>query len=400
MTDPDRVTVDEERAAELRERLAQKLEAAGHLRSPGWRKAVETVPRHEFVRAFFRRSDSGEGTRWVPVVPTPADADAWLVEAYSDETLVTQLDGGTHPADVRDPVHGDPTSSSTLPSLVVRMLEDLDAQEGDRVLEVGTGTGYSTALMCEHLGSRQVTSVELDAAAAERARAAIHAAGYEPTLVPHDGLLGYAGSAPYDRLIATCSVRTIPAAWLAQVRPGGTVLTTMTGWLYGSGLVRLTVGEDCTAEGRFLPGTVSFMIARTQAPPALTGISELLAQGAVERPTRVGPAVLSDWTPQFVAQLAIPGAQYVGMRTGDGPMLDHIVDRDAGSFATLIPDGSGGFIVRQGGPVRLWDAVEEAIDTWEAAGAPPQTAFGLTVTPDHQKVWLGSPDGPGWLLRL
>lgn len=252
----DTPLADERRAVELRHALADRLEQGGHLRSAVWRSAVEAVPRHEFVRAFFRRSDGPRGTLWTPVLPGPDDLGAWLEEVYADVTLVTQLGGQLHPADVEGPVHGDPTSSSTLPSLVVRMLQDLDPQDGDRVLEIGTGTGYSTALMCERLGSEYVTSVEVDPAAAARARAALTAVGHEPALVNGDGLLGHPEDAPYDGLIATCSVRTVPGAWLEQVRPGGTIVTTVSGWLYGSGLVKLTVGEGGTAEGRFLPGTV------------------------------------------------------------------------------------------------------------------------------------------------
>lgn len=77
-------------------------------------------------------------------------------------------------------------------------------------------------------------------------------------------------------------------------------------------------------------------------------------------------------------------------------MLDHVVDLATRSFATLAPDGGGGFLVSQGGPERLWDAVEESIGVWRDAGAPPQTEFGLTVTPARQRVWLGCPEGPAW----
>ncbi|MBF6052625.1 hypothetical protein AF335_24915 [Streptomyces eurocidicus] len=391
--------MDEHRAAQLRKHLADQLEEGGHLRSPEWRSAVETVPRHEFARTFFRRSDSPKGTLWTPVIPGQDDVNEWLEEVYTDQTLVTQLDGHLYPDDVDGPVRGDPTSSSTLPSLVVRMLEDLDPQDGDRVLLVGVGAGLTLCLLSERLGSRQVSGVEFDEGATIRARAALTAAGYEPTLINGDGLLGHEADAPYDRLIATCSVRTIPAAWLEQVRLGGTILTTVSGWLYGSGLVSLTVGDGGTASGPFLPGTVSFMIARPQAAPPLHNVSSLLDDPAAdERPTRYGPEILSDWTPQFVAQLAVPGAQYLGMSRDGGPMLDHLIDLGQKSFATLVPDGDGGFHVRQGGPARLWDAVEEAIDTWKQAGSPPQTAFGLTVTSDDQRVWLGAPDGPSWSL--
>ncbi|MGW1073534.1 hypothetical protein [Streptomyces sp. NPDC002537] len=88
------------------------------------------------------------------------------------------------------------------------------------------------------------------------------------------------------------------------------------------------------------------------------------------------------------------------MSTDGGPMLDHLIDLQGRSFATLVPDGGGGYVVRQGGPARLWDAVEEAIGTWRKAGSPPQTAFGLTAAPNRQRVWLGSPDGPSWHLPV
>ncbi|UUU33152.1 hypothetical protein JIX56_26600 [Streptomyces sp. CA-210063] len=162
--------------------------------------------------------------------------------------------------------------------------------------------------------------------------------------------------------------------------------------------MKLTVGEGGTAEGRFLPGTVSFMIARPHAAPSLSGVADLLAQDADERPAQAGPGVLADGTTQFVAQLAVPGAQHIGMSTSGGPMLRHVVAMAMSSFATLVADGEGGFLVRQGGPIGLWDTVEEAISMWRNAGAPPQTEFGLTVTPDRQRVWLGSPEGPFWEL--
>jgi hypothetical protein len=57
-------------------------------------------------------------------------------------------------------------------------------------------------------------------------------------------------------------------------------------------------------------------------------------------------------------------------------------------------------MVRQHGPIRLWDAVEQAIQTWQKAGSPHQSAFGLTVTRDRQYVWLGDNNGPSWNLPV
>ncbi|MCM2388580.1 hypothetical protein [Streptomyces albipurpureus] len=90
----------------------------------------------------------------------------------------------------------------------------------------------------------------------------------------------------------------------------------------------------------------------------------------------------------------------IGTRVEGGPWLVHAIDIGDGSLATLVPnDDSGyGFRVRQGGPHRLWDDVEAAIDAWKAAGSPPQTAFTLTVTPTEQRVRLDTPDGPSWTL--
>ncbi|MGH3909977.1 MAG: methyltransferase domain-containing protein [Pseudonocardiaceae bacterium] len=62
------------------------------------------------------------------------------------------------------------TSSATLPSLVLRMVETLGVHDGYRVLEIGIGSGYNAALLCERLGSEYVTSVDLDPETVDLAR--------------------------------------------------------------------------------------------------------------------------------------------------------------------------------------------------------------------------------------
>ena len=125
------------------------------------------------------------------------------------------------------PVTGVPTSSCTAPGLMALMLEALDVDVDARVLEVGTGTGYNAGLLSHRLRSRLVTSVEVDPVVAEAARVALLACGYTPTLIVGDGAAGHPGNAPYDRIIATCSAPSIPAPWIAQLRPGGLLLTNL-----------------------------------------------------------------------------------------------------------------------------------------------------------------------------
>lgn len=371
--------------AALRRALADQLGDNGHVHTPQWRTALTEVPRHEFLRAgFFERVIAPGPTAWRPVL---AESPGWLVRCYHDESFVTQVAGTIAPADIRGEILREPTSSSTLPSLVVRMLEDLQVADGHRVLEIGTGTGYSTGLLCHRLGVELVTSVEVDPAVSARAGASLGACGYFPDLIVGDGLAGHKDRAPYDRIIATCSVLEVPYTWVEQTRPGGIILTTLTGWMHASGLARLTVGDDGTARGRFLDGAVSFMLARPQAPPPL-GMLPDFSTGE-ERPARLAPTVLTEPAARFVAQLAAPRAQHLTLPGPDG--TEHILlDVDASAWAALRRDDEC-WVARQGGPARLWDDVEEQLLRWQADGAPPPEQFQVEVSARGQRVdWAGA----------
>jgi methyltransferase of ATP-grasp peptide maturase system len=379
--------------ATLRRELAEQLVAGGELHDPRWWAAVEHVARELFLGdAVFRRIDGPDGTLWEPVHLHDVGAAEWLKMACSNETWVTQVDGVLASA-ATVPMAGNPTCSSTIPGIVVRMLEVAGIGETDSVLEIGTGTGYSTALMCHVLGEGRVTSIEYDQAVAAEARAALSRHGYSPTLAVGDGLGGYPKNAEYDHLIATCSVRYIPAPWMWQVRDGGTITAPLTGWMHGSAFAHIVLADDGTASGRFSSYDISFMPARPHEPPPRTSFY-VIGLGE-QRDSRIDPKILDDWTGCFVAQLAAPSAEKLG--SGDEIVL---VDVATGSQATTKPAYDGAWTVRQHGPLRLWDEIEEAILTWQRAGCPHQSAFGLTVTPGWQRVWLGDPVGPSWDLPV
>ncbi|MEU1258439.1 ATP-grasp peptide maturase system methyltransferase [Streptomyces chartreusis] len=368
----------------LRVCLAEQLSDRGLLCTPPWRSAVKSVPRHEFLRGgFFEPSHALGPTAWRPVMP---DTDGWLERCYADESLVTQIAGTIEPRDIRGEILRTPTSSSTMPSLVVRMLEELQIKDGHRVLEVGTGTGYSTALTCHRIGDDLVTSVEVDPTVSGAASAALGACGYFPHLVVGDGLAGHPQGAPYDRIIATCGVLDVPSAWIEQTRPGAVILATLCGWLYSSELARLTVDENGTAHGRLLGGQISFMLARPQQPPSLGLLPDL--NDGDERPAHLSPEALDDWNTRFVAQLAAPRAQRVTLDR-DGRTQHLLIDVAAGAWAALHND-DGTWVVRQGGPDRLWDAIEANVAQWRGDGTPPLEDFEVSITASSRTVTWSS----------
>ena len=240
-----------------------------------------------------------------------------------------------------------------------------------------------------------MTSIETDEGVARRAGHALTESGYTPHLLVGDGRAGHPDGSPYDRLIATCGVRSIPPAWLEQVPPGGVILTTLRGWMRSLGLVKLIVTGD-SASGWFSEDGPSFMIARQQEAPESLGMVPGPGDGTVRRAAR-GPEVLTSSGPAFMAQLAAPDARFFSMAVDGGPVCTFLLDSVTDSFAVLAPTESG-WQVRQGGPRRLWDAIEAAVATWEEYGSPNTAAFGVTVARDRQAVWLGNPSGPQWPL--
>jgi protein-L-isoaspartate(D-aspartate) O-methyltransferase len=179
------------RSARLRRQLVQTLERRGRIRSSRVREAFLEVPRELFVEEFAQRDG--------------------LEAVYRDESILTKRNQ-----------HGVPLSSSSQPAIMAPMLEQLQLEEGMKVLEIGAGTGYNAALLSLLVGRRgRVVSVDVDPELAQGARRALRAAGYKARVVVGDGLEGLADAAPYDRIIVTASSESVPVAWFEQLKPAG-----------------------------------------------------------------------------------------------------------------------------------------------------------------------------------
>jgi protein-L-isoaspartate(D-aspartate) O-methyltransferase len=109
------------------------------------------------------------------------------------------------------------------PYIVALMLEALALRPTDRVLEVGTGSGYVTALLAEL--AAQVVSMERYAALADEARDLLAHLGYRNVeVIVGDGSQGYPASAPYDAIIVSAAALEVPPALLAQLSEGGRMI--------------------------------------------------------------------------------------------------------------------------------------------------------------------------------
>jgi protein-L-isoaspartate(D-aspartate) O-methyltransferase len=128
---------------------------------------------------------------------------AMVEEAYADRALA--IDCG---------------QTISQPYIVALMTEALDCSQGDSVLEVGTGSGYQTAILAELAG--EVISIERHAELSRQAAALLAALGYRNvTLVVGDGTLGWPALAPYDRIIVTAAAARCPPALFRQLAEGG-----------------------------------------------------------------------------------------------------------------------------------------------------------------------------------
>jgi protein-L-isoaspartate(D-aspartate) O-methyltransferase len=351
-------------------RLADELVTAGKLRTPGWRAAVEDTPRHVLVSEWYEPDPASGQWRLRRL-----GGEAGLDLVYSDTALFV-LPGGL--------------SSSSMPGLMTRMLEDLDVTDGHRVLEIGTGTGYNAALLCHRLGDRGVFSVDVEPELVERARERLASLGYHPVLAAADGSGGLPAHAPFDRVIATCSVPRVPWAWIAQTRLGGRLLVDLKIGKQAGNLVHLRRTAS-GAHGRFDPAFGSFMQLRGATPPQVPAadpgeVTERISTLDLPRPWE-------NTVVWFLAALAMPRLTGFGLRAEPGSTaLDTVtISAENGSRCEATAPQDGIRHVRERGQP-IWSHIERARELWHQLGRPGWARLGLTVEKDRHVVWLDRPE--------
>ena len=158
--------------------LRQHLKARG-IHDPRLLDAMARIPRERFID------------------------DSLRAEAYADRALA--IDCG---------------QTISQPYIVALMTQALALRGDERVLEIGTGSGYQTAILAEL--ARDVVSIERHAALSQQAAARLKELGYDRVkLVVGDGTLGWPAGAPYDRILVAAAAATAPQHLIEQLAPGG-----------------------------------------------------------------------------------------------------------------------------------------------------------------------------------
>ncbi|MCI0686898.1 MAG: methyltransferase domain-containing protein [Sporichthyaceae bacterium] len=360
-------------------RHAERLAAEVTYPRSRWYGPIAATPRHLLVPRWWERG--WQQPEW-ELCDGPADPAEWLATAYADQTLVTRV-GPLHAdhALSDDLPTGRPTSSSTLPSLVIRMLRHGQIYDGADVLDVGTGSGYGAALLGHRLGDQHVTSVDVDPYLTKVAAERLDTIGLHPEVTTGDATGRLPGS--YDRIVSMVSVRPIPPSWLAALRPGGRLVTVIADTTI---IVTANKADDGTATGQVEWDRAAFMATRSgpdYPPGRLSGVWAAAHDhdGDVTRGPYPVVAVNEAWELQSVLEVLAPGIEHGYSEDNDGRRTAWMVHAD-GSWARATAVGDAPPVVHQGGPRRLWDILDETRQSWLSHGYFQLYGAKVTIAPD------------------
>lgn len=344
-----------------------------------WRSAFANVPRGDFLPKIALFSDR-QGLR---TVDRAGDPEQWLEAAYRPDVAVRILNGDS----IR--------SAASEPLAMAEVLLAARAEPGMTVLEIGSGVGFMAAILAHALGAQNITTVELDEYMA--VIAAWNLSKHGPLqMYSGDGLALDGINGPFDRIISTCAVDHVPAAWLAACPAGRIVAPWIT--TYDASATAVLDVSGGVAVGRLLPG-VAFMPAAGM-PREDDPMPDVPPSGHIRESTT--------WLrcPQVTAKrkagaalaigIQLPGVRYATGTTADGDIEVTVWD-ESGSWARTSTPAEMDvveFVVEQAGPRDLWDEVEAAYRRWRSWSRPSADRLGLTADGEKIEYWLDHPNQP------
>jgi protein-L-isoaspartate O-methyltransferase len=360
---------------EAHQQLVDRLIAQEALWSAPLIEAFRATPRHRFLDRIFQSSSGGQ---WHEVsLKNMGPAELRL--AYSDRALTTRLS--------RDGAHPKAISSSSQPSLMAQMLEELRLRPGLRTLEIGAGTGYNAALLAHVVGP--MVSLDVDAEVLAEARAHLRHFPDRRVKLRHGdgrdgGVLAALPGVPFQRIQVTAATPDLQPAWLESLTEKGLLMAPLA---LAPGLAFVVLGQRAgpVLEAR-LTRAAYFMPLRNEeaaepaepagdedlpAPGSLSAVAAPWAAWQERRPANGLPGFLTGLT--FLAWLQ--GLRVAQANGPDGWLMYGVCDPDRGHLCWLgrqewRVSGSGGQELGQ----QLWR-------TFLRAGGPRPPEFRLRATP-------------------
>ena len=335
------------------------LERQGSLQSQWLKDALLRVPRHLFIDRYYEPEPVPHFVAVDPQCPT----EQQLAAIYPDRGLM-----------IREPPNH---SAASQPSLVIDMLEALEVARGQKVLEVGTGSGWNAALLAFGVGDdRLVYSIDIQSDLVESARAHLRAVGFpNVNLRAADGGYGWPEAAPFDRIIVTVGSPDIPPSWPDQCADGGILLVPFKTGAIGDPLLRLR-RHGARLEGEFV-GWSGFRTLQgdfwsedqdTLEPHSHPAIETLLAS----EPTRVPLAEPMDMDARFFAHLKGARLRALLDLKGALPPVPPVFDRELHSICVADPERPE---IKVYGDRRAGERLARAQQEWIALGRPKITDY-------------------------
>jgi hypothetical protein len=193
----------------------------------------------------------------------------------------------------------------------------------------------------------------------------------------------------FDRIISMMSVPAVPGSWLEALRPGGRLVTVLAGTMI---IITATKNDDGWATGRVEWDRAGFMAARS-GPDYPPGDDDLFTAIEHADGDHIGPGrypvvqVSESWELRSMLEVTAPGISHYYHEDGDGTRTAWMVHPD-GSWARATAAGAQPPVVRQGGPRRLWDMLDDLREDWLRHGYFQLHGARVFIPPGGGKIHL------------